>query len=132
MVAVESYRTAYKYTGEVRFCFGCAKIKLLNGNIKERKCKVFDYSKKCVIIINEWSSRTTIEISRGQHLKSVSSYWIVRYRADKGLYGYVWDEDDILQIRMVGNRLNGKLKLCGITKVKYKKLTIMTHILLEY
>ena len=34
MIADESFRTAYKYAGEARFCFGCEKIKLLNGDVK--------------------------------------------------------------------------------------------------
>ena len=32
-IATEEFRTAYKYAGEARFCFGCAKVKVLNDQV---------------------------------------------------------------------------------------------------
>ena len=53
-IADPSFRASYKYANEARFCLGVAKVKLLNGKEEGRRCRVFEYTGKRIVSINEW------------------------------------------------------------------------------
>ena len=68
--------------------------------------------------INEWESRSKIEISRVVFFRSSNSHWIVQHHPDKGTDDQVWEEDNILRIQRVGKWLSNKLRMSRINTVK--------------
>ena len=83
-LAPENRKTTFKYPEQARFCLGVCKVKLLNGSFEGRKCRVFDYTCKKIISIQDYEMKTRQEILRVKSLKSdkATSPWIKRTRPD--------------------------------------------------
>ena len=63
-------KAVFKYPRQSRLCLGVAAIKKIDGTVLGRKSKVFGYTSKCLISIQEWQRRIGEEIKRVKGLKS--------------------------------------------------------------
>ena len=63
-------RPSYKYPEQARFCFGVAKVKLLDGSIIGRRCRLFDYTGKKMVSISDYEKLITKEIDRVKSMHS--------------------------------------------------------------
>ena len=62
LITPETFEATYKYNQRVRFWLGVAKVQLLNGEIKGRRCDVFDYTCKRMLTIEEYAKKIKDEI----------------------------------------------------------------------
>ena len=76
-IVTEEYTTTFKYSQQARFCLGVTKMRLLNGAIKGRKLKVFDYTSKRLVTIKNYNNKIQDKIKRVKFLGSeTNSPWV--------------------------------------------------------
>ena len=66
-------REAFKYEQEGRFCLGVAKEEGQDGKIIGKRCPVFDYTEKKIIMINAYNKEIRNELERIRKLTLSSS-----------------------------------------------------------
>ena len=68
--------TTFKYAGQARFCLGVTKVRLLDGTTEGKRCKVFDYTSKQILTIQDYDKRIDDEIRRVKGLSSNHLQWV--------------------------------------------------------
>ena len=87
--------------------------------MKGVKSKVFDYSNKKIISIDEWDKRVKSEINRVKNLTSdKNSPWICNLRKKKTEDPQLWEEDELLRVIGVADTTVERLTSCGVKNVK--------------
>ena len=66
-------RATFKYEQEGRFCLGVAKVEGQDGTIIGKRCPVFDYTEKKIIMINAYKKEIRNKLERIRKLTSSSS-----------------------------------------------------------
>ena len=66
-------RASFKYEQEGRFCLGVAKVESQDGTIIGKRCPVFDYTEKKIIIINAYKKEIRNQLERIRKLTLSSS-----------------------------------------------------------
>ena len=113
-------KVVFKYPGQSRLCLGVAAIKQIDGTVLGVKSKIFDYTAKRLISIQEWRRRINDEIKRVKGLKTngKGSRWVgASDRQNKDEY---WANDAIEYLPRVGRKgtlINTLLSDAGITTI---------------
>ena len=69
-LAPKSTINTFKYAGQARFYLGVTKVHLLDGTTEVRKCKVFNYTGKRILMIQYYNKKIEDEIRRVKGLAS--------------------------------------------------------------
>ena len=116
-LAPNNMKATFKYPEQTRFCLGVCKVKLENGSFEGRKCRVFDFTCKKIISIEDYEKKKQQEIFRVKSLKSdkATSPWIKRTRPDGCDDRY--QDEDINMLNRVGEKAISISKKYNITKI---------------
>ena len=94
---------------------------MLDGMIVGRRGRVFDYSSKNIVSIDEFNRRINDEIKRVKNLPSTASGWVKINRPPKASDNQLFEMDKVDRIQRVGKGLVSKLLAQGILTIKQLK-----------
>ena len=98
-------KSTFKYEQEGRFCLGGAKIESKNGEITGKRCPVFEYTGKKIVVIYAYKKEIMKVFKRVRQLTSSSPQWIKKTNTDK-----VWLYESIGKLKGVGHPHDSNLK----------------------
>jgi hypothetical protein len=90
-----------KYPKERRFCFGVSAVELNNGTIEVRRCVVFDYSAKNLIMITGEEKLIKEEVKRARALK-IEGQWVKKRTC---LPGCLFENDSLMVLDKISEKL---------------------------
>ena len=97
-------KSTFKYEQEGRFCLGGAKIESKNGEITGKRCPVFEYTGKKIVVIYAYKKEIMKVFKRVRQLTLSSPQWIKKTNTDK-----VWLYESIGKLKGVGHLAIAKI-----------------------
>ena len=92
-------RATFKYEQEGIFCLGVAKVESQYGTIIGKRCPVFDYTEKKIVMINAYKKEIMNEFARIRKLTSSLSPWVEKIKTDK-----IWLYESVDKLKGIGNQ----------------------------